>query len=122
VPGFNQLLNTWFQEELETLREEGLFVNRVKQLIVVNIDSLFYNQIGLSKGMQLHEVINFYTKRIVGNTTMDNKLNFRSEYDPFSHHMIDIITINGFGEVPPIVETVAPSLFKDEYVEESKEA
>src|SRR5690606_9888133 len=44
TPGFNDLVNDWFQDELNTLEEEGLFIKRVKPIVVVNIDSLIFHQ------------------------------------------------------------------------------
>ncbi len=60
APGFNYLLNHWFQAELQSLAEEGLFIRHVKPLFVVNIDSLIFHQIGLAKCLPLHKMLDRY--------------------------------------------------------------
>jgi hypothetical protein len=60
TPGFNELIDFWFQDALLELAEEGLFIHHVEPLSVVTIDSLIYNQVGPSNGIPLHEMLNLY--------------------------------------------------------------
>lgn len=135
TPGFNELLDYWFQEALEELAEEGLFIYHVQPLSVVNIDTLIYNQVGLANEISLHEILNHYHdyKKI----EKQKKKNFKSqeEYDryleeykqmrmskliPFSMFIDKYFHKLGLWKLPPILELVAPALFKEEY--EAKEA
>ena len=60
TPGFNELIDYWFQDELSGIKEEGLFVHHVKPLSIVNIDSLIYNETGLANDIPLHEMLKLY--------------------------------------------------------------
>src|SRR5690606_7541903 len=60
TPGFNELIDFWFQDALLKLAKEGLFIHHVKPLSVVNIDSIIYNQVGLVNNIKLHEILNIY--------------------------------------------------------------
>ena len=57
VPGFNILINHWFQAELEELKKEGLYVDHIKPLVIINIDSLIYHQVGLLESISLNQVL-----------------------------------------------------------------
>jgi hypothetical protein len=135
TPGFNELIDFWFQDDLLELAEEGLFIHHVKPLSVVNIDSLIYNQVGLSSGIPLHEMLNLYHEN--KKVEKQKKRNFKSqaEYDqyleeykqmrmskliPFSMFIDKYFHKEGLWKLPPLLELVAPALFKEEY--EAKEA
>jgi hypothetical protein len=135
TPGFNELIDFWFQDALLELAEEGLFIHHVKPLSVVNIDSLIYNQVGLSSGIPLHEMLNLYHEN--KKVEKQKKRNFKSqaEYDqyleeykqmrmskliPFSMFTDKYFHKQGLWKLPPLLELVAPALFKEEY--EAKEA
>lgn len=135
TPGFNELIDFWFQDALLELAEEGLFIHHVKPLSVVNIDSLIYNQVGLYSGIQLHEILNLYheNKKVV----KEKKRNFKSqeEYDrfieeykqmrmtkliPFSMFIDKYFHKKGLWKLPSLLDFVAPALFKEEF--ETREA
>ena len=135
TPGFNELIDFWFQDALLELAKEGLFIHHVKPLSVVNIDSLIYNQVGLSSGIPLHEMLNLYHEN--KKVEKQKKRNFKSqaEYDqyleeykqmrmskliPFSMFTDKYFHKQGLWKLPPLLELVAPALFKEEY--EAKEA
>lgn len=130
TPGFNELIDFWFKDALSKLAEEGLFIHRVKPLSVVSIDSLIYNQIGLATGIPLHEMLKLYNenKRV----EKQRKKNFKSqfEYDrhleeyrqmrmskliPFSIFIDKYFHKHNLWKLPPLLELVAPALFKEEY-------
>ncbi len=135
TPGFNELIDFWFQDALLELADEGLFIHHVRPLSVVNIDSLIYNQVGLSNGIPLHEMLNLYHKN--KKVEKQKRRNFKSqaEYDqnleeykqirmqkliPFSMFIDKYSRKQGLWKPPPLLKLVAPALFKDEY--EAKEA
>ena len=60
TPGFNELIDYWFQDALQDLREGGLFIYHVKPISVVNIDSIIYNQVGLTNSISLHDMLKLY--------------------------------------------------------------
>lgn len=128
TPGFNELIDYWFQDELLGLKEEGLFVHRVKPISVVNIDSLIYNQIGLAKDISLHEMLKLYheykvvpQKKPIINSKEDYE-KYIEEYKqirmskliPFSLFIDKYFDKQSFWKLPPILEIVAPALFKEE--------
>jgi hypothetical protein len=128
TPGFNELIDYWFQDELLGLKEEGLFVHRVKPISVVNIDSLIYNQIGLVKDIPLHEMLKLYhdykivaQKKPVIKSREDYE-KYIEEYKqirmskliPFSLFIDKYFDKKGYWKLPPILELVAPALFKEE--------
>ena len=133
TPGFNELIDFWFQNALLDLAEEGLFIHHVKPLSVVNIDSLIYNQVGLANGIPLHEMLTLYHE----NKKIEKQKNFKTqeEYDrnlekyeqmrmskliPFAMFIDKYFHKQNLWKLPPLLEMVAPTLFKEEY--EAKEA
>jgi hypothetical protein len=135
TPGFNELIDFWFQDALSELAEEGLFIHRVKPLSVVSIDSLIYNQVGLANGIPLHKMLNLYHE----NKTVERQKmkNYKSQEDydkyweeykqmrmskliPFSRFIDKYFHKHGLWKLPPLLEMVGPALFKEEY--EAKEA
>jgi len=115
--GLNRLLNYWFLDEIEGLKEEGLFIHRVKPLTLINIDSLIYNQAGLKDNIHLNVVIEQYHKEI----KIDTKLKFSTKSEvqaylmskqvPFSYFINNYFSENGIKKVPSLLNIVAPALF-----------
>ncbi len=63
TPGFNKYINRLFKEELTKLMQEGLDVSRVREITVINIDTLMIYQDHLrERKIKLHEVIDAYIK------------------------------------------------------------
>jgi hypothetical protein len=125
TPGFNDLVNDWFQEELSSLEDEGLFINRVKPIVVVNIDSLIFHQSGLSQKIPLHEMLKLYLEY----THITTKLKFHTEAEfeqykknrmskmiPFSLFIAKYFDKHSLWSVPPIMDVVAPALFAEEII------
>ncbi|NLA25182.1 MAG: hypothetical protein GX879_09480 [Bacteroidales bacterium] len=132
TPGFNELIDFWFQDALLDLAEEGLFIHRVKPLSVVNIDSLIYNQVGLANNIALHEILNIYhdNKKIEKEKMKDFKS--QEEYDkyledykqmkmsklvPFSVFIDKYFHKQRLWKPPPLLDLIAPALFHEEYNE-----
>lgn len=134
TPGFNELIDFWFQDALLKLKEEKLFIHHVKPLSVVNIDSIIYNQVGLGTGIPLHEMLRLYheNKKVEQNeknyTSQDDYNRHLEEYKqmrmskliPFSLFIDNYFREQGLCKQPPILDSVTPTLFKEEY--EAREA
>lgn len=129
TPGFNELIDSWFQDELIGLQEEGLFIHHVKPLSVVNIDCLIYNQIGLVNHIPLHEILYLYhehkrldqkkrkfkTKEEYENYLDERKQIVMSKLIPFSLFIERYFDKEGLWKLPPILELVTPALFQEEF-------
>jgi len=119
--GFNKLIDYWFQEELEVLEKEGLFIHHVKPLTVINIDSLIYHQAGLSENIMLNKVIDAYHSHIL----LDTRMTFNSETDykaylmskniPFSQFINNHFHSKGIKKRPSMLDMVSPALFGEEF-------
>jgi hypothetical protein len=117
TPGLQDLLNYWFLDELEGLKEEGLFIHHVKPIILINIDSLIYHQLGLLEDIPLHEVLKLYLDHI----RLYPRTNFKSveEYKeyrmskmiPFSTFIEKLFIKKGIRKVPSILDSALPSIF-----------
>lgn len=120
VEGFNHLINYWFQKELEFLHEEGYFINRIKPLVVVNIDYLIHHQETLRKKMSFHEVLDLYVEHI----RVQPFLKFRSEQEMNNYQTSKMITFStfmdnyfvkrGWKDMPPEFLELGHSLFDDQ--------
>ncbi len=61
ILGLNQIINHWFKTELEILKKESYSIEKVRDVVILNIDSLllFADKI-YSKEIQLDEIIDQY--------------------------------------------------------------
>jgi hypothetical protein len=120
VPGFNTLINYWFQAELEDLKAEGLYTTHVKPLVVINIDSLIYHQVGLQESITLNKVLEKYTQHIKTHSHYkfhsedDMKAYILSKQVAFSTFINEYFHDQELSKIPPILEMVAPMLFKND--------
>jgi hypothetical protein len=119
APGFNDLINRWFQDELLLLKEDGIFIHKVAPLSIVNIDTLIYNQVGLSKSVPLHKMLDLYhiqrtlPRKKAKSLEIYEKL-FFSRLVPFSNFVEAYFRRHNLFELPPDLNTVASSLFESE--------
>lgn len=135
TPGFNELIDFWFQDALLELAEERLFIHHVKPLSVVNIDSLIYNQVGLSKDCPLHEILNLYQENKKADKRKRTNFKSQEEYDryleeykqmrmskliPFSIFIDRYFHKQNLWKSPPLLDIVAPTLFKEDYQKEQE--
>lgn len=120
VPGFNFMLNKWFQEELDILKEEGVFTRNVQPLVAINIDNLIYFQVGLQEDISLQELFanyNKFTKIFSGKkykNEEEKKADLLSKLTPFSIYIHNYFNTHFEHKIPPIMSIVKPSLFPDE--------
>lgn len=113
TPGFNELIDFWLQDELQKLKAEGLYIQKVKPLTVVNIDSLIRFQIGLLVA-PLHKLLMLYHE------FKQNEDDLFSRFIPFSFFMERYLHQKGLWNPPPIIELLGPALFKEEFEERRK--
>jgi len=116
--GFNYLLNDWFKFELEQLKNDGLFIHKVRPLTVINIDSLIFHQMGLIEIITLHDLIDKYiseqlavrTKKIF--KTFNELQDFcMSKYNPFSIFITNYFINIKYKKYPPILDIIETNLF-----------
>ncbi len=116
VPGFNFLINYWFQQEIASLKEEGVYTHNIKPLVVINIDSLLYYQVALAENTPLHNIINQYEIQTKG--SINDKSGFDNKkfdkYIPFSYFIDDFFKNKGIAKFPPLLDFVAPLLFSND--------
>jgi hypothetical protein len=64
VIGLNHIVNTWFDEQLKTLKDRGVRTEAIKPLTIINIDTLIFHQDLLrSKQVILEDIIERYITR-----------------------------------------------------------
>lgn len=131
--GFNELIDFWFQDALQELAEEGLFIHHIKPLSVVNIDSLIYHQVGLANGISLHEMLKTYHEsKVVERQKTKNfkskmeyrsleerKKAIRSKLIPFSMFIDNYFHRKSISKSPSLLDLVVPSLFKEDHEREN---
>lgn len=125
TPGFSSLLNYWFKIELNKLANEGFFIHHIKPLVLINIDSLVFHQLGLTNEIPLHEVIKLYYEHTKINSIL--KFNSFDEYKDyrlsklisFSLFIDKLFLKKDISKLPPVLDLVLPTLFKEE-LEKSK--
>lgn len=117
APGLRELINSWFIDELELLESEGLFIKRVKPLVIVNIDQLLYFQIPLTENISLHHLIDAYfehiqrkpRKKIV--TIQERDAYILDKTVPFSIYMTNYIVERKWRKLPPMLEELGLQMF-----------
>ena len=79
VLGLNNILNNWFDDELQKLKNSGYCIERIRSLVLIDFDTLIYfsQEIKLPKNV-FHEILNDYLKRIDR-----SKLGKKGEVDNF---------------------------------------
>jgi hypothetical protein len=115
--GFNRLIDSWFQEELEALEQERIFIHYVKPLTVINIDTLIFYQKGLIENIALTELIDEYHKHI----DLRKKVKFKTRDEAQQYVMAKYISFATFAnnyfsakkinKIPSILDIVKPALF-----------
>ena len=109
--GLNSLLIKWFNDELEILRSEGLYIRKVRPVTLVNIDSLLFHQLPLTNALPLHEAIDLYYKfRLTASADIKRARNSISsamdEHTSFATFLDRLIEQRFLTEPPPIKEAI----------------
>lgn len=115
--GLRELINSWFIDELELLKCEGLFINGVKPLVIVNVDQLLYFQIPLNENISLHHLIDAYFEHIKRKPR--KKFTTKQELDtyildktvPLSVYMTNYIVERKWRKLPPMLEELGLQMF-----------
>lgn len=118
--GFNYLINYWFQYELETLRDEGYYTNRIKPLVVINIDTLIQYHEGLQVE-RLDVIIDGYLKEI----HLKKGFKYRSQREleeiilsslqPFSLFAENYFTQRGLNKSPELLMKFGLGIVEDNH-------
>lgn len=93
VAGLNRLINVWFKSEIIKLRDSGRNVEKVKPLVIINIDSLlFYQDTFQTNPSLLKEALDAYIKY----TTVDPNRKYRSVEQAEAHHEATLLPFAKF--------------------------
>jgi hypothetical protein len=120
ILGFNTLLNYWFSHELNQLKDDELFIYKVRPLTVINIDTLIYYQMGFIEKITLCELIDKYHSKMKMEpkkpfyTSEDAQEYFLSKQIPFSLFVENYFNSIKYHKMPPVLNIVAPTLFGKE--------
>lgn len=104
APGLNVVLNSFFQQELKKLADAGLSIERVKPLVLINIDALIQASPHLQKGnIQFIELLEEHLGHLIVKesdepmTYEDLETIHKASMLPFYHHMKSYLS-NKLGE------------------------
>jgi len=76
VAGLNLIVNSWFQEELQKLKGKGIFIDKVKPITIIDIDTLLFHQdIFRNRILKLNQILDDYFKFI----TFDQNRKYNNE-------------------------------------------
>jgi hypothetical protein len=102
TPGLNFIVNRWFKDELMKLRQEGLNIENVHDLVIVDFNIfVVYNESFRSRTMRLEELLDDYIKitqgkePILSNKPLEDR--FYDMTSPFSMYVSNVIDKNGYG-------------------------
>lgn len=84
VPGLNFILNTWFKIEVKKLKNLGYNTSRVKDLVVIDIDTLIYYSAELyESSLNFKVLLEKYIYSMSRNRKRQNKLNSFTSFSNF---------------------------------------
>lgn len=76
IAGLNVIVNSWFQTELAKLKVKGLPIEKVKPLVIIDIDTLIFHQdLFRDRALKLNQILDEYFKFI----TFDTKRKYLDE-------------------------------------------
>lgn len=117
--GLNMLAQIWFQEEVEKLETEDLFINRIKPLTIINIDTLLLFENGLRDNIYLHDAIDLYHEyiKILPGITLKSE-DVAKEYVKkplisFSNFISSEFKNRGLYTIPKALDNLKMDLFAD---------
>ena len=118
IPGLSVLINDWLNDELQLLKREGLYVQRVRPCTIINIDSLLLYRKFLSGNNPLHALLEEYqkvTKVYSGKVHTSREDVQREVVDkliPFSVYLQRRLGSLTYEQLPPVLDLVKAELFK----------
>ncbi|MBK8245402.1 MAG: hypothetical protein IPK88_18390 [Saprospiraceae bacterium] len=117
TPGFNFMVNDWFTDEKITLNDEGYYINKIKPLVVINIDTLIHHQEILSHEYPLHIILDKYNSEVLLKKA-NLKYNKHYEYIMDSCQSFSMFIDNFLGNLnlrrpPKILYEISPAIFEN---------
>ena len=95
IIGLNNLINIWFEKELEKLKEKSLLTKNVRNITIINIDTLIIFQEQLESGkIKLEKILDEYQKWIK-KSELENK-KFKNQEEYFSAIEDSLVSFNMF--------------------------
>ncbi|UBM61348.1 hypothetical protein LA303_07910 [Candidatus Sulfidibacterium hydrothermale] len=95
IIGLNNLINIWFAKELEKLKGKSLSIKNVRNITIINIDTLIIFQEQLKFGeIKLEKILDEYQKWINKSELEDQKFKNQEEY--FSAIGNSLVSFNMF--------------------------
>ena len=118
--GLNVILNSWFQEKLEKLNKDGVATDGVRQVVIVDIDTIIFHQdLLIQRKIKLEKIIDSYFKFI----EFDEKKRYRDmphmkqfarrSLVPFAVFISNFVSENKMTKVPNILKEKGYDLFED---------
>lgn len=81
ISGLNNLINIWYEWELELLKSEGINVSNIRKITIINIDTLLIFQDQISSGiLKLDKLLDEYQKWIDKNLIEKKKFKTKKDY------------------------------------------
>ncbi len=127
TPGLNVIVNSWFQEELEYLQENGLFIGKTKPLTIINIDTLIFHQESLYNNIQLNEVLDKYFHHKIAKSRKpfrsfkEQQVFITTKWLAFSTFIDTYFRENGLYKSPSQIKELLPTLVTDDSLKISVE-
>lgn len=119
TPGINNIINRWYKEELSNLQLEGFYIDNMKSLIIVDIDTLLYNVDLLStKKINCIDCLENYCQEYLEYTPEGRRFASREEavarhkesFLSFGHTLENYIDSSGIRMIPAKIESFASVL------------
>ncbi len=118
IAGLNVLINYWFKIEIEKLKENGINVDKVKPITIINIDSLIFHQdLFRQRTIKLEKILDNYHKFV----TFDRKKKYQNEDHknqfvkrtliPFSIFLSNYLLDQKIVKIPTMINEKGFSLF-----------
>lgn len=118
VVGLNKIVNDWFMGEVEKLKTAGLPTHRIQPLVILQIDTLIFNQDLLrERKLKLEEIIDAYQKHI----QLDTKRKYRDQEHlnvylkrtiiPFGKFVANYVSDKKLQRIPKMLKEKGFSLF-----------
>ncbi len=110
VAGLNVIINHWFAFELSLLRAKGINTDKVRPIIIIDIDSLiFYEEVFKSGNIRLNDIIDDYfsyitvNKKKVYKTQVEVDYQLTKKLNPFSIFLANHVRRNNLNKKPKIL-------------------
>lgn len=124
VGGFNKIIDSWFQNELETLKNDGFNISNIKPLIIIDVDTLiFYQDLFANRKLDFEDCLNEYIYSYIDFYSQKSKRIFKSQEDllqalrnsilPFAHYLDEKVITQKIRTLPNELLLKALGLFEE---------